>query len=83
MNTDDTSPGLLYRLSVFEANHAMVRGWPKIYATEAGLKAAISALRNASLPGRYWIREGCARGPWLNLEGPVVPEVRYDVLETP
>lgn len=80
---NDTVPGILYRLTVFEANHAMVRGYPKIYSTEAGLRAAISALKNAAIVGRYWVKEGCARGPWLNLEGPVVPEVRYDALGTP
>jgi hypothetical protein len=71
---DDTIPGVLYRLSVFEADGRPVPGFPKIYSTMSRFKAAIRAQeRSPTAPsGRTWIKEGCARGPWLSLEGPVV-----------
>jgi hypothetical protein len=78
-STEGKIPGILYRLSVFEANHEMARGFPKIYSTEAGFKAAVAAAERNTVPGRYWIKEGCARGPWLSLDGPVVPEVDHDL----
>lgn len=72
---DDTIPGILYRLTVFEADGRLVSGFPKIYSTPSRFKAAIRAQERRDLPGRTWIKEGCARGPWLSLDGPVMPTV--------
>lgn len=72
---EDTIPGVLYRLSVFEFDGTPAHGFPKIYGTERRFKAAIKAQENSGVAGRTWIKEGCARGPWVSLEGPVVPEL--------
>ena len=65
-------PGLLWRLTVLEADGKVARGFPKIYQTEAGFKAAIRMQeRLPTAWKRTMIKEGCARGPWLSLDGPV------------
>lgn len=69
----DVIPGILYRLTVFEADGAVAEGFPKIYATMSRFRSAIRA-QERSDSGRTWIKEGCARGPWLSLEGEVTPE---------
>lgn len=72
--SEDTIPGTLYRLTVFEADGMVAEGYPKIYSTISRFRAAIKAQEGNAPEGRTWIREGCARGPWLSLEGPVIPE---------
>lgn len=71
---DDTLPGTLYRLTVFEADGVVADGYPKIYSTISRFRAAIKAQERNAPAGRTWIKEGCARGPWLSLEGPIIPE---------
>jgi hypothetical protein len=71
--SEDTIPGTLYRLTVFEADGMVAEGYPKIYSTISRFRAAIKAQERNGHEGRTWIKEGCARGPWLSLEGPVIP----------
>lgn len=70
--SEDTIPGTLFRLTVFEADGMVAEGYPKIYATISRFRAAIKA--HEGRESRTLLREGCARGPWLSLEGPVIPE---------
>jgi hypothetical protein len=75
MTAGNDIPGLLWRLTVHEADGKVARGFPKIYQTEAGFKAAIRMQeRLPTAWKRTMIKEGCARGPWLSLDGDVMPE---------
>lgn len=67
------SPGILYRLSVYESDGSPAKGFPKIYSTERGFRQGIK-MQEQHGNGRTMIKEGCARGPWLNLDGPVEPK---------
>lgn len=73
-SSEDTIPGTLYRLTVFEADGVVAFGYPKIYSTISRFRAAIKAQENSGVEGRTMFKEGCARGPWLSLEGPIEPE---------
>lgn len=74
-DVNDTIPGILFRLHVFEADGSRAFGYPKIYNTMSRFRAAIRAQEKNGDPGRTMVKEGCARGPWLNLDGPVIPAV--------
>ena len=74
----DTIPGVLYRLTVFEATGIVADGYPKIYSTVSRIQASIRAQECNAPAGRTWTVDGCARGPWLCLDGPVVPDVGAD-----
>jgi len=73
---DETTPGLLYRLTVIHHDGSEILD-PMIFTTERRMRQAVKtwegrANRN---PGTITlIKEGCARGPWVSLDGPVEPK---------
>lgn len=76
----DDSPGLIWRLDVKDRDGVSLRGYPRIFLQDREYVQHLGRMMNKSYEknlGYTFVKEGCTRSAWMNLDGPVVhiPEV--------
>lgn len=86
MDGSDDSPGLLWWLDIKDRDGNSVRGWPKIITSDREYVQRLGYWMNKSYEknlGYTFIKRGCTRGPWVNLDGPTVAENPLNLPEDP
>jgi hypothetical protein len=71
--SDDT-PGVLYRLDIKDRDGNSIKGYPQILASDREYVQRLSYWMGKSYEknlGLTFIKEGCTRSAWINLDGPV------------
>lgn len=81
----DDSPGLLWRLDVKDRDGVSVRGYPRIFLHDREYVQHLGRMMTKSYEknlGYTFVKEGCTRSAWMNLDGPVArpPEVEESEL---
>lgn len=72
----DDDPGVLWRLDVRDRTGKSIKGYPQILTSDTEYVQRLSHWMGKSYRknlGLTFHGQGCTRGPWLKLDGPVLP----------
>lgn len=70
----DANPGVLWRLDIKDRNGRSIKGYPRIFASDTEYVQRLGFWTNKNYEknlGLTFIKQGCTRTAWLNLDGPV------------
>ncbi len=73
----ENTPGLLWRLDVKDRDGNSLKGYPKIFVSDREYVIRLGHLMTKNYEknlGYTFIKSGCTRSPWMNLDGPILPE---------